>query len=249
MITRYCLKDTAIRIKFVLNFQFSKFQILPHHSPTFLQHLSWWYFSVFPTRSYNTCHDDIFLYSLLGPTTPVMMKLQHLSWWYFSVFSTRSYNTCHDASVVACAFTPDSTFIVSGSSIGDLRVWDAKYGHGKALIYNLDCHDLGVTSCDFSPHIRVKDHGISGCVTYELATSGQDNLVKIWEMTADLSCACKLYIRVYSRFHFKNWNCNWSTVDYKSEVFSVKKNTHLLDHGYLDDYADVHHCCVTFKYL
>lgn len=184
MITRYCLKDTAIGIKFVLNFQFSKFQILPHHSSTFLQHLSWWYFSVFPTRSYNTCND---------------------------------------ASVVACAFTPDSTFIVSGSSIGDLRVWDAKYGHGKALSYTLDCHDLGVTSCDFSPHIKVKDHGISGCVTYELATSGQDNLVKIWEMTADLSCACKLYIRVYSRFHFKNWNCNWSTVDYKSEVFSVKK--------------------------
>lgn len=113
----------------------------------------------------------------------------------------RSYKTCHDASVVACAFTPDSTFIVSGSSIGDLRVWDAKYGHGKALIYTLDCHDLGVTSCDFSPHIRVKDHGISGCVTYELATSGQDNLVKIWEMTADLSCALVLKQKLTLKGH------------------------------------------------
>ncbi|XP_078334670.1 WD repeat, SAM and U-box domain-containing protein 1-like isoform X2 [Crassostrea virginica] len=100
----------------------------------------------------------------------------------------RSYNTCHDASVVACAFTPDSTFIISGSSNGDLRVWDAKYGHGKVLTYTLEGHDLGVTSCDFSPHMKVKDSGVDGCVTYEFATSGHDNLVKIWEMTADLSC-------------------------------------------------------------
>ena len=110
---------------------------------------------------------------------------------FVDLFLFRSYNTCHDASVVACAFTPDSTFIISGSSNGDLRVWDAKYGHGKVLTYTLEGHDLGVTSCDFSPHMKVKDSGVNGCVTYEFATSGHDNLVKIWEMTADLSCTCK----------------------------------------------------------
>ena len=125
-------------------------------------------------------------------------KLDINGWIYTNIsnfpidlFLFRSYNTCHDASVVACAFTPDSTFIISGSSNGDLRVWDAKYGHGKVLTYTLEGHDLGVTSCDFSPHMKVKDSGVDGCITYEFATSGHDNLVKIWEMTADLSCTCK----------------------------------------------------------
>lgn len=57
----------------------------------------------------------------------------------------------HESSVVACAFTPDSNFVVSGSTGGDLKVWDAKYGHGKFVAFVLECHDLGVTCCDFSP--------------------------------------------------------------------------------------------------
>ncbi|XP_048781071.2 WD repeat, SAM and U-box domain-containing protein 1-like isoform X2 [Ostrea edulis] len=108
----------------------------------------------------------------------------------------RSFNTCHDASVVACAFSPDSSFIISGSSNGDLRVWDAKFGHGKVLTYTLEGHDLGVTSCDFSPRTQVADGGTSGSVTYWLATSGHDNLVKIWEMKADLTCTLVLTQRI-----------------------------------------------------
>lgn len=113
----------------------------------------------------------------------------------------RSYNTCHDASVVACSFTPDSTFIISGSSNGDLRVWDAKYGHGKVLTYVLEGHDLGVTSCDFAPHTKVENSGVNECVTYRVATSGQDNLVKIWEMTADLSCTLVLKQKLTFKGH------------------------------------------------
>ena len=52
---------------------------------------------------------------------------------------------------MACAFSPDGTYIVSGSGNGDLRIWDAKYGHGKALVQELDGHDLGVTGAEFSP--------------------------------------------------------------------------------------------------
>ena len=57
----------------------------------------------------------------------------------------------HEASVVAATFSPDSAFIVSGSTKGDLRIWDAKYGHGKCLVFFLDAHDLGVTCAIFSP--------------------------------------------------------------------------------------------------
>ena len=52
---------------------------------------------------------------------------------------------------MACAFSPDGTYIVTGSNNGDLRIWDAKYGHGKYLVQELDGHDLGVTCAEFSP--------------------------------------------------------------------------------------------------
>ena len=52
---------------------------------------------------------------------------------------------------MACAFSPDGTYVVTGSNNGDLRIWDAKYGHGKYLIQELDGHDLGVTCAEFSP--------------------------------------------------------------------------------------------------
>ena len=52
---------------------------------------------------------------------------------------------------MACAFSPDGTYIVTGSNNGDLRIWDAKYGHGKYLVQELDGHDLGVTCVEFSP--------------------------------------------------------------------------------------------------
>ena len=57
----------------------------------------------------------------------------------------------NEASIVACAFSPDGTYIVTGSNNGDLRIWDAKYGHGKYLVQELDGHDLGVTCVEFSP--------------------------------------------------------------------------------------------------
>lgn len=93
-------------------------------------------------------------------------------WWYFFVFFIRFYNICYDVLVVVCVFIFDSIFIVLGSSNGDLRVWDVKYGYGKVLIYILDCYDFGVISCDFFLYIKVKDYGISGCVIYELVIFG-----------------------------------------------------------------------------
>ena len=67
------------------------------------------------------------------------------------VFHRRSFQG-HTASVTMCAFSPNGAFLLSGSSGGSIRVWDALYGHGKALAFQAEAHDLGVTCGDFSPH-------------------------------------------------------------------------------------------------
>lgn len=92
----------------------------------------------------------------------------------------------HEGTVFGCDFTPDCLHIVSGSSDGDLIVWDAKYGHSKPLLIEIEGHDLGVTYCDFSPTFGVSDHTgqPTGTARYLLATSGQDDLVKLWDFTS-----------------------------------------------------------------
>ncbi|XP_005091970.1 WD repeat, SAM and U-box domain-containing protein 1 isoform X2 [Aplysia californica] len=98
----------------------------------------------------------------------------------------------HDESVMAATFTPDGHYVVSGSSGGDLGgdllVWDALYGHGKALKRVADCHDLGVACCQFSPtYGSAGQPSPSGSVRqFLLATGGKDNLVKLWMFTAEV---------------------------------------------------------------
>lgn len=71
-----------------------------------------------------------------------------------SLFVIRTYRG-HEGTVFGLDFTPDSQYIVSGSSDGDLQVWDAKFGHGVSLYLNLEGHDLGVMCCEFSPTFGV----------------------------------------------------------------------------------------------
>ena len=75
----------------------------------------------------------------------------------------------HEGTIFAASFTPDGEAIVSGCSNGELRFWDAKYGHDPALLELNDAHDLGVTTCAFSPgkcakpgtKVRFQDPGVS----------------------------------------------------------------------------------------
>lgn len=59
----------------------------------------------------------------------------------------------HEASVVALAFSPDGSYLSTGSTLGDIRIWDARFGHGRHLALEKEVHDLGVTCCQFSPSI------------------------------------------------------------------------------------------------
>lgn len=52
--------------------------------------------------------------------------------------------------VTSLAFSPDSTYLLTGCTAGDIKLWDARYGHGKCLVTRTEAHDLGVMGCDFS---------------------------------------------------------------------------------------------------
>ncbi|XP_029461416.1 WD repeat, SAM and U-box domain-containing protein 1 isoform X5 [Rhinatrema bivittatum] len=82
-----------------------------------------------------------------------------------------------DGSLVACAFSPVGNIFVTGSSCGDLTVWD----NNMRCLYNEKAHDLGVTSCDFSSQ-PVTD-GEQGSDCFRLASCGQDNQVKLWVLS------------------------------------------------------------------
>lgn len=61
---------------------------------------------------------------------------------------------CGDESTVtSVSFTPDSCYLATGSSGGEVRVWDARYGHSVPLAMKAEAHDLGVSSLHFSPAV------------------------------------------------------------------------------------------------
>lgn len=63
--------------------------------------------------------------------------------------------TGHEAMITTVSFTPDSNFLISGSTAGDLKFWDARHGHGKCLQTLPEAHDLGVLGSDFSSQYQV----------------------------------------------------------------------------------------------
>ncbi|ESP02890.1 hypothetical protein LOTGIDRAFT_156843 [Lottia gigantea] len=92
----------------------------------------------------------------------------------------------HDESVMALAFTPDNNYIVSGSCNGDLRTWDASFGHGRCLSFELDGHDLGVTCCEFSPSFGTAGTPSVSAASFLLASGGKDDCIKIWHFMAEV---------------------------------------------------------------
>ncbi|KAL0190614.1 hypothetical protein M9458_013312, partial [Cirrhinus mrigala] len=52
--------------------------------------------------------------------------------------------------IVACSFTPCGQLFITGSTYGDLRLWDLNMNHLHA---EKNAHDLGVSCCQFAPQI------------------------------------------------------------------------------------------------
>ncbi|XP_023240325.1 WD repeat, SAM and U-box domain-containing protein 1-like isoform X1 [Centruroides sculpturatus] len=109
--------------------------------------------------------------------------------------------------ITSCAFSPDSTYLVSGSSRGELRLWDARYGHGKCLFSQIEAHDLGVSCCDFNPLYEInknitelieliQENGLTGSdnmsTVYIVASGGNDDLIKLWKIKAGINCSMHL---------------------------------------------------------
>uniref|UniRef100_A0ACB8G139 Uncharacterized protein n=1 Tax=Sphaerodactylus townsendi TaxID=933632 RepID=A0ACB8G139_9SAUR len=91
--------------------------------------------------------------------------------WNVQSLKVHRSGSVQDGSLVACAFAPNGSFFVTGSSCGDLTVWDDK----MRCLCNEKAHDLGVTCCDFSSQL------VAGSKQeFQMASSGQDNIIKIW---------------------------------------------------------------------
>lgn len=77
---------------------------------------------------------------------PVAVSLRSL---LISVLLFRT-GSVPDTTMVACSFSPCGQLFATGSTYGDLRIWDLGMNQLHAEKY---AHDLGVTCCQFAPQI------------------------------------------------------------------------------------------------
>ncbi|XP_068173893.1 WD repeat, SAM and U-box domain-containing protein 1 isoform X2 [Antennarius striatus] len=89
--------------------------------------------------------------------------------------------------MVACSFSPCSQVFMTGSTYGDLRLWNLDM---KQLHAEKNAHDMGVTCCTFAPSILSDGQ----FVQLRLASCGQDNHVKIWVINNHISGAYKMQL-------------------------------------------------------
>ncbi|XP_074602382.1 WD repeat, SAM and U-box domain-containing protein 1-like isoform X2 [Brevipalpus obovatus] len=113
--------------------------------------------------------------------------------WDISTRSLVQTFTGHGAMVTTCSFSPDSTYIISGSSAGDLRMWDCRHGKEKSILFQPEAHDLGVLSSDFNPQYEINSSHGSLQSYYLFASCGNDELVKLWHIKGGQSCSISLF--------------------------------------------------------
>uniref|UniRef100_A0AAA9S228 WD repeat, SAM and U-box domain-containing protein 1 n=2 Tax=Bos TaxID=9903 RepID=A0AAA9S228_BOVIN len=111
-----------------------------------------------------------------------------------------------DGSLVACAFFPPGNLFVTGSSCGDLTVWDDK----MRCLHSEKAHDLGITCCDFSS--QPVPGGERGLQFFQLASCGQDCQIKIWVISfihilAKIPDQPKQFTENWSEDDVSNWLC------------------------------------------
>ena len=99
-----------------------------------------------PTRREEWMFLPAYLKFLLCHSCACVLRVCHVR------SSTRTVN---DATVVALSFSPCGQALASGSTYGDLRLWDLNMNQ---VFAEKNAHDLGVTCCCFSPR---KDKGVA----------------------------------------------------------------------------------------
>lgn len=77
----------------------------------------------------------------------------------------------NDTTMVACSFSPCSQMFMTGSTYGDLRLWDLRMNQLHA---EKNAHDLGVSCCTFAPSILSGENCCcaSGCFTAASGNKG-----------------------------------------------------------------------------
>jgi len=56
-----------------------------------------------------------------------------------------------DESIISLSFTPDYQWLISGSSKGDLRVWNALFLTERPVAMEFEAHELGVSCIQMGP--------------------------------------------------------------------------------------------------
>ncbi|XP_060839716.1 WD repeat, SAM and U-box domain-containing protein 1-like isoform X4 [Rhopalosiphum padi] len=92
--------------------------------------------------------------------------------------------TAHEEAISMVCCSTDSRIMLTGDTTGVAKVWPVSEltdtcGKSTPLYVLYDCHDMGVNSADISTVTAITNKG----KVYSALTCGNDNLVKIWQLT------------------------------------------------------------------
>ncbi|XP_030643169.1 WD repeat, SAM and U-box domain-containing protein 1 [Chanos chanos] len=107
--------------------------------------------------------------------------------WDVPTKSLQRTRAATEGTLVASAFSPCGQMFVTGSTLGDLRVWNLAMNQ---LCAEKDAHDLGVNCCNFSPQTDSDGHTLQ----FRLASCGQDSQLKIWIISQHASAGCMMQL-------------------------------------------------------